>query len=185
MLEDGLFPAPPAVLRSAGFGGRVPVIPDPDLPLNQRAQQRFWRHVVRGGEDRCWIWVGAISSPDGYGRFTWQHDRRRRTVSAHRVALMIAHGGELPVGLVGEHYCCEPLCVRVGEGHLRLTTQATKLARAVALGRHSSNHEVVASFDRAARSFRVRDAVLDGWNELALRTAQGGFLTPENQPGLW
>ncbi|WP_052491233.1 hypothetical protein [Corynebacterium marinum] len=98
---------------------------------------------------------------------------------------MIAHGGELPVGLVGEHYCCEPLCVRVGEGHLRLTTQAINLARAVALGRHSSNHEVVASFDRAARSFRVRDAVLDGWNEQALRAAQGGLPAAEDQPGLW
>ena len=185
MLDDGLFPAPPAIPRRAGSGSRVPVIPDPDLPLNQRAQQRFWRHVARGEKDQCWIWVGAISSPDGYGRFTWQHDRRRRTVSAHRVALMIAHGGELPEGLVGEHYCCEPLCVRVGDGHLRLTTQATNLARAVALGRHVSNRETVASFDRAVRSFRVRDAVLGGWNEQALRAAQGGIPSPEDQPGLW
>ena len=87
MLDDGLFPAPPAIPRRSGSGSRVPVIPDPDLPLSKRAQQRFWKHVVRGDDDRCWIWVGAISSPDGYGRFTWQHDRRRRTVSAHRVAL--------------------------------------------------------------------------------------------------
>lgn len=185
MVDDGLFPAPPAVTRPAVSTSRVPVIPDPDLPLTQRAQRRFWQRVVRGEGDQCWIWVGAISSPDGYGRFTWQHNRRRRTVSAHRVALMIAHNGELPADLVGEHYCCEPLCVRVGVGHLRLTTQAINLARAVALGRHVSNHEVVASYDRAARSFRVRDAVLGGWNEQALRAAQGGIPAPEDQPGLW
>lgn len=180
-----MFPAPPAVLRSAGSGGRVPVIPDPDLPLNKSAQQRFWRRVIRGDKDRCWIWVGAISSPDGYGRFTWQQDRRRRTVSAHRVALMIARGGELPTGLVGEHYCCEPLCVRVGEGHLRLTTQATNLARAVALGRHVSNRETVASYDRAVRSFRVREAVIHGWDDDALHRAQGVSLASDEQPGLW
>ncbi|MCS5480604.1 hypothetical protein NYP18_13180 [Corynebacterium sp. YIM 101645] len=153
--------------------------------MTQRAQQRFWRHVVRGEGEQCWIWVGAISSPDGYGRFTWQIDRRRRTVSAHRVALMIAHGGELPGDLVGEHFCCEPLCVRVADDHLRLTTQATNLARAVALGRHSSNRQVVASYDRAQRSYRVREAVLEGWNETALRAAKGDALAPDQQPGLW
>ncbi|QGU05899.1 hypothetical protein CETAM_13370 (plasmid) [Corynebacterium comes] len=98
---------------------------------------------------------------------------------------MIAHGGELPADLVGEHFCCEPLCVRVGDGHLRLTTQATNLARAVALGRHSSNREVVASHHRAQRSYRVRQAVLDGWNDDAVRSAQGGSHTPNEQPGLW
>lgn len=185
MVEDGLFPTSPRAVPTAGKTSRVPVIPDPDLPLTDRAQQRFWRHVIRGDGEQCWIWVGAISSPDGYGRFTWQKDRRRRTLSAHRVALMIAHGGELPDDLVGEHYCCEPLCVRVGEGHLRLTTQATNLARAVTLGRHFSNREMVASYDRAARSFRVREAVLNGGDEVALRAAQGGRPAPEDQPGLW
>lgn len=98
---------------------------------------------------------------------------------------MIAHDGELPPDLVGEHFCCEPLCVRVADDHLRLTTQATNLARAVALGRHSSNREVVASHQRAQRSYRVRDAVLEDWNNDAVRSAQGGALTPDQQPGLW
>lgn len=163
----------------------MPVIPDPGLPLTERAQQRFWHHVARGEGEQCWIWGGAISSPDGYGRFTWQINRHRRTVSAHRVALMIARGGELPTDLVGEHFCCEPLCVRVGDGHLRLTTQSANLARAVALGRHSSNREVVASHQRAQRSYRVRDAVLNGGDSDAFYRAQGGSLTPDHQPGLW
>ncbi|QGU08806.1 hypothetical protein COCCU_14580 (plasmid) [Corynebacterium occultum] len=184
-MDDGLFPAPAMATTVVVHTSRIPVIPDPDLPLTTAVQHRFWKHVVRGEGDRCWIWIGAISSPDGYGRFTWQKDRHRRTVSAHRVALMIAHGGELPQDLVGEHYCCEPLCVRVGDGHLRLTTQATNLARAVALGRHVSNRETVASHDRAQRSYRIRDAVLSGWDDDTLHAAQGGIPTPENQPGLW
>ena len=161
------------------------MLSDAELRVTYRAEERFWKQVVRGPGDQCWIWCGAISSPDGYGRFTWQADGRRRTVSAHRVALMIAHEGELPPGMVGEHFCCEPLCVRVGDGHLRLTTQATNLARAVALGRHSSNREVVASHDRARRSFRVREVVISGWDEDALHRAQGVSLAPDEQPGLW
>ena len=183
MSAEGLFPAPDRAGVTAAPGNSV--LSDAGLQITSRAEERFWKQVVRGPDSRCWIWCGAISSPDGYGRFTWQVDGRRRTVSAHRVALMIAHGGELPPGLVGEHFCCEPLCVRVGEEHVRMTSQATNLARAVSLGRHVSNREVVASYDRAQRSCRVREAVINGWDDTALHQAQGVALAPEEQPGLW
>lgn len=184
MSDEGLFPPPlraPAVVVPA-----VPSVrPDSTLELTPAATERFWSQVVRGSGARCWIWCGAVSSPDGYGRFTWQVNGYRRTVSAHRIALMIDCGGELPDGRVGEHFCCEPLCVRVSREHVRLTSQATNLARAVALGRHSSNRAVVASAERAARSRRVRAAVADGWDDVALRQARGNEALGTEQPGLW
>lgn len=36
----------------------------------------------------CWYWVGAISIPDGYGRFTWQRGGVQRTLAAHRFSLL-------------------------------------------------------------------------------------------------
>lgn len=119
---------------------------------------RFWSHVAKGpannGEDggSCWICTGPISTPDGYGRFSWQTGMKRRTMSAHRFALLLEMGEELPPGLVGKHACCEPLCVRVHERHLRTATQAENIDYAVFRGRHIGNRRGSGSESRAQRS---------------------------------
>lgn len=154
------------------------------LVITARARERFWSNVVKGPGNECWIWSGAISSPDGYGRFTWQERGQRRTMSAHRFALLAALGRELEGGLVGEHGCCEPLCVRVGTGHLHVAEQSENIAYAVARGRHLGNREVVGSRDRHARSVRVRAAVADGWCAQRLAAARGEKKVPETMP-LW
>lgn len=184
-MDDGLFPAPKEVTRPAVSTSRIPVIPDPNLPLTARAQQRFWRHVARGEGEQCWIWVGAISSPDGYGRFTWQTHGARRTVSAHRVALMIDQGGELGDGVIGEHGCCEPLCVRVDQAHLWPATQSENIRHAVEIGRHRGNIPVTGSHRRWERSRLVRDAVRDGWDEQTYRLARQMLIVDEDQLALW
>lgn len=73
----------------------------PRLPVTAAAKNAFWSHVVKGPGQACWIWIASISSNDGYGRTTWQVAARTRTVSAHRLALMLAYGGELPDGVIG------------------------------------------------------------------------------------
>lgn len=161
------------------------VATDPQLPLTPRAVDRFWSQVVRGEGDQCWIWCGAISYPDGYGRFTWQTHGARRTVSAHRVALMIEHGGELGEGVIGEHGCCEPLCVRVDQAHLWPATQAENIAHAVHLGRHRGNIPVTGSHHRWERSRLVRDTVRDGGGEHAYRRARQMLTVDEAQLALW
>lgn len=152
-----------------GFEGIDRIVRPGTLAIDDAAEEQFWSKVVKG--PRCWIWVGAISSPDGYGRFSWQRGGVRRTLSAHRFALTIAgFGGDL-AGSVGEHECCEPLCVRCDAGHLRVATQSENIAFAVRSGRHVGSATGAGSSGRVERSRRVRDAVRDGWDERAYRLA--------------
>lgn len=172
-------PTPPKVVVSRS------VATDPHLPLTPRTIRRFWAQVIRGEGDRCWVWCGAISHPDGYGRFTWQTGGMRRTVSAHRVALMIDQGGELGEGVIGEHGCCEPLCVRVDKAHLWPATQAENIAHAVKLGRHRGNIPVTGSHHRWQRSQMVRESVRGGWDEQAYQLARQMIIVDEDQLALW
>lgn len=41
---------------------------DATLDPTPDAVVRFWSHVVKAPGTGCWLWTGAISSPDGYGR---------------------------------------------------------------------------------------------------------------------
>ncbi|TVS26142.1 hypothetical protein EKI59_11145 [Corynebacterium sanguinis] len=156
-----------------------------ELAPTARAVQRFWSNVVRGPGNECWIWVGPISTPDGYGRFTWQTKSVRRTLSAHRFALLLELGEDVPAGYIGEHACCEPLCVRVHEHHLRVATQAENIDYAVFRGRHVGNQRGAGSELRAERSMRVRSAVINGWDKEALHSARAGIVHDPEQIPLW
>lgn len=140
---------------------------------------------MRGPEDSCWIWCGPISTPDGYGRFSWQADGTRRTMSAHRFALTISLGHEIPEGMIGEHYCCEPLCVRVADKHLRTATQSENIDWAVFRGRHVGNVPGSGSGKRAYRSQLVREAVRNGWDAERLMAARSLVAVSEDQLRLW
>ena len=59
----------------------------------------------------CWTWTGD-STPDGYGLV----GREGRTERAHRVAYEMVHG-PIPGGLVIDHLCHNPACVRVDHLH--------------------------------------------------------------------
>ncbi len=138
-------------------------------PLSPGTVARFWRKVVV--TPTCHLWRGSVSFPDGYGRFTFTDGDTPRTLSAHRVALLIVHG-DLGDGVVGEHDCDETLCVRVADGHLKLGTQSSNLAHAVAVGRHLG--PTPAGGDprgRYGRAVAVRDALHDGYDESRLRAA--------------
>lgn len=140
---------------------------------------RFWSRVIRS--PGCWLWVGAISGGDGYGR-TWRHGATSRTESAHRFALLIAD--QLTDGVIGEHRCNEPLCLRVGEGHLIASTQAANLRYAVTCGRTGIIRSLLHRQDRHARSLAVRAAVAGGWNAVAYARASGNT-TPLDTPQLF
>lgn len=150
------------------------------LPPTPAAISAFWSRVVKAPGPGCWIWTGAISAGDGYGRITWRSVATSRTESAHRFALLIHD--ELTDGAVGEHRCNEPLCVRVDPDHLIASTQAANLRYAVACGRTGIIRSLLGRQDRHARSLAVRAAVSGGWDPVAYSAASGNaapFDTPQ------
>ncbi|MFC7962824.1 HNH endonuclease [Rhodococcus sp. NPDC003994] len=141
-------------------------------PLSEATVRRFRAKVVV--TPGCHYFTGAVSSPDGYGRFTFTDGDTPRTLSAHRVALLLAHG-DLGRNVVGEHDCDETLCVRVGDGHLKLGTQAANLAHAVATGRHLGPTPAYRDpRGRYGRAVAIRDALLGGYDPDRLRAALTG-----------
>lgn len=153
---------------------------DPTLPPTPAAIEAFWSRVVKAPGDGCWIWTGAIAS--AYGRISWRAGGISRTEYAHRFALLIA--GELTDGAIGEHRCNEPLCVRVGPGHLIASTQSANLLHAVACGRTGIIRDFNERTDRHVRSLAVRDAVAGGWDGAAYARASGKT-APLNTPPLF
>ena len=113
---------------------------------------------------------------------SWRSAGVSRTEYAHRFALLIA--GQLSEGVIGEHRCNEPLCVRVDEGHLIASTQAANLLYAVTCGRTGIIRTLVHRQDRHARSLAVRAAVSSGWNAVAYARASGNTI-PLDTPQLF
>jgi hypothetical protein len=137
---------------------------------------RFWAKVTR--TPGCWWWGGAVSHPDGYGRITFTQDRTRRTLSAHRFALLLDQG-QLRHETFVEHHCNETLCVRVHPDHIRPGTQSSNLRYAVALGRHRGS--LPGNIDprgRHARALAIRSALAHGYNPLTLAVARDPHPNP-------
>lgn len=90
--------------------------------------RRFWERVQKS--DGCWVWTGSTNGfRRKYGQLTLDC---RRTVGAHRVSYVIAHGA-LPEGMVVCHACDNTLCVR--PDHLFLGTQKDNVRDMIAKGR--------------------------------------------------
>lgn len=148
---------------------RVRVV-DTSLRPSKANIAAFWSKVVKS--PTCWYWVGAISAPDGYGRFNFQRENRQRTMLAHRFSVELVHGPLAP-DVVCEHKCNEPLCVRVGPEHLVESTHSENVRYAIALGR-LSGHALLDGQGRSRyeRSLAIREALRDGYDAGALLRAK-------------
>lgn len=82
---------------------------------------RLEANIERLPKEGCWLWTGARNG-SGYGRI--QVARRRHL--AHRVMYELANG-PIPSGLVLDHLCRTPLCVR--PDHLEAVSQRENLLR--------------------------------------------------------
>lgn len=133
----------------------------PSAGITEKARYAFWRRVAHTASG-CWVWTGAVSS-EGYGRITWTRpDGKQTTMSTHRFALHLAYGGRLPSGMVGDHACNHPLCVRVHPEHVRLSTQSDNLRWAVHTGRAAGAARRVDSTLRREHSLDQRERLLGG-----------------------
>lgn len=147
----------------------------------EAAIENFWSHVVQTPD--CALWVGAIAGGSGYGKITWRHAGHSRTMSAHRFALLLAYGEDSACA-VGEHRCNEPLCVRVDQEHVIVSTQSANLRYAVSLGRAGAHRAPTDGRTRVERSLAVRTAVINGWDPVAYAHAAGETI-PSPTPRLF
>lgn len=107
-------------------------------PKTLTLEQRFWAKVHKDGPipkhrpdlGPCWIWTASATSEAGYGHFAGPDGR---TVRAYRLAYE-GEKGPIPEGLVMDHLCDNPRCVR--PAHL---DPKTSLANVLRSPRHYAN----------------------------------------------
>jgi hypothetical protein len=83
----------------------------------------FWRRVQK--TESCWIWSGAHLS-SGYGLLSYGPKGGQRSVLAHRISYILAHG-PIPQGLVIDHLCQVKNCVR--PSHMQPVTRGENTLR--------------------------------------------------------
>lgn len=114
--------------------------------------ERFWSHVEKS--EGCWIWT-AGRLRHGYGAFNISTGKRSgKTVSAHRMALALSLGHEIPSDRMVLHSCDNPPCVN--PAHLRMGTCA-------------ENHEDAKSRNRTLVGSRNPKARLTEGDVMAIR----------------
>jgi hypothetical protein len=148
---------------------------------------RFWEKVVKAPGEGCWIFTGAISNPDGYGRVNFTVSGDQFTVSAHRFALWVSGVDITDRAMVAEHRCNEPLCVRVADGHLIESSASANIWYASASGRLRGPRPGRDTGERGRfqRSVDVRAAVRHGWDQEAYEKAARPIANPLDQPRLF
>ena len=116
-------------LCECGCGGRtvVPSQNDRSHGVVKGQPRRFMRYHRRATvgyviqESGCWEWIGARNDA-GYGQF-WLHGKM---IGAHRFMYEQMHG-PIPGGLVIDHLCRNPSCVR--PDHLEVVTMRENALR--------------------------------------------------------
>ena len=105
--------------RSANYLRRDTDTLEVPMPTHPTPTDRFWSKVNK--TDTCWLWTGRKNN-HGYGVFF----ENKRHVYAHRFSYGLRNG-DVPSGLVLDHLCRTPLCVR--PEHLEAVTQQVNLQR--------------------------------------------------------
>lgn len=101
------------------------------MEFTKEEEARFLSKIDYRGEHECWIWkAGRLKS--GYGYFSARKGRRK-TWPAHRVAWMMVHKQDIPLGFVIHHICATPSCVN--PEHLKLATFQENNLETVRMGR--------------------------------------------------
>jgi len=153
---------------------------EPEVVARYRAKTR----EVKGSG--CLWWTGAVSAR-GHGRF-WlgQAGDHDVTVIAHRFAWALEHGAAalLDVPVLG-HRCDNPLCQRIGLGHVQASSYVEN-SREYAGRRQTIGAPLRDSRGARGRSRTLRDLLRLGASACELKAAMDAGLTLDAaQLALW
>lgn len=103
-----------------------------ELKVRPTIIERFWSKVDKNGPipgyrpelGNCWVWTAG--GDKGYGKFMVKNHEE---VKAHRFSWEIANNKKIPDGLVVDHLCRVPACVR--PDHLEPVTNTENLRRGI------------------------------------------------------
>jgi len=101
--------------------------------LNESDITRYWKYLVRGRPDECWLWKGTTAK--GYGTFGVGPRKAHRMVYAHRIAYFLEYGVD-PAPFWILHRCDTPLCCN--PAHLWRGTAADNIRDCISKGRFSA-----------------------------------------------
>lgn len=100
------------------------------MNINQSDIKRFWAKVSKGGNDDCWLWIGACDTKR-YGRFYLDGKVRQAT----HVSYLIHNKKEISPNKEACHNCDNPQCVNYY--HIWEGTTLENAEDMVKKGRHS------------------------------------------------
>lgn len=105
---------------------------DPSIKRKPRAsiEERFWRYVVRKGDQECWQWTGQKIR--GYGRLS-KGSRSESSVGAHRFSWEIHNNQKIPENMLVMHKCDNPECTN--PKHLMIGTPKDNVQDMISKGR--------------------------------------------------
>lgn len=161
---------------------------DPHPEYAQAVQiSRFWRLVLVGEPNECWMWLGDTHK--GYGIFTLNGKRR----PAHELALSFTTGEKRLPDLETCHSCDNPPCCN--PNHLRFDTRQSNVDDMITRGRAGrqgklTDQQVLTIRERRAMGARQKDlagqfGVTDGQISMIVRGLRyahlGGPIETTNQ----
>lgn len=124
----------------------------------QQMSDMFWRRVEKRSADECWLWLGGLNRPGGYGRIGTHRDGQKL---AHRKAYELTHGA-IPDGMSVMHKCDTPRCCN--PDHLQVGTHTDNMRDMALKGRNKyapTNRKLRRFTDDAVRDIRSSSETQD------------------------